>query len=151
MVQLPSWFAALNTELRYQLTPVGAPAPNLHVAQALTAAANSFKIGGGSGGLQVCWQVTGIRQDPYGKAHTPVVEQNKSAAEQGYYVHPEVYNQPPARNIRWIRKPAWMQFAQQMQTWPATNADFVAKMRNPDLEKRLRQPPPTPKSVSSDK
>jgi trimeric autotransporter adhesin len=32
-VQLPDWFETLNRDFRYQLTAIGAPAPNLHVAQ----------------------------------------------------------------------------------------------------------------------
>src|SRR5262245_711847 len=33
VVELPDWFEALNRDFRYQLTAVGVPAPNLHVAE----------------------------------------------------------------------------------------------------------------------
>ncbi len=29
VVELPSWFEALNQDVRYQLTAIGAPTPNL--------------------------------------------------------------------------------------------------------------------------
>ena len=29
---LPGWFEALNRDYRHQLTPIGGPAPNLHIA-----------------------------------------------------------------------------------------------------------------------
>ncbi len=30
-VALPDWFEALNRDYRYQLTPIGGPAPSLHI------------------------------------------------------------------------------------------------------------------------
>lgn len=33
VIELPGWFEGLNEKLRYQLTPIGAAAPNLHVAE----------------------------------------------------------------------------------------------------------------------
>jgi hypothetical protein len=61
-----------------------------------------------SGGKQVCFQVTGIRQDPWAKAHPTSVEQDKGI-EHDFYVQPQVYDQPAARDIQWARKPDWMQ------------------------------------------
>jgi hypothetical protein len=89
LVTLPAWFSVLNKDFRYQLTSVGAPAPNLYIAEELNN--NLFKIAGGSAGMKVCWQVTGIRQDAWAKAHPIVVEQEKPAGEQGQYLHPELY------------------------------------------------------------
>ncbi|HEY9386381.1 MAG TPA: hypothetical protein VIP70_05030, partial [Nitrososphaeraceae archaeon] len=31
-IELPDWFGALNKDFRYQLTAIGAPGPNLHIA-----------------------------------------------------------------------------------------------------------------------
>jgi hypothetical protein len=31
VVKLPTWFGALNKDFRYQLTPIGAPGPNLYI------------------------------------------------------------------------------------------------------------------------
>ena len=36
-VQLPAWFSALNCDFRYQLTALGGPAPNLHIAREVEA------------------------------------------------------------------------------------------------------------------
>ena len=44
---------------------------------------NRFTIAGGVPGLEVSWQVTGIRQDDYAKAHPIVVEEPKSKLERG--------------------------------------------------------------------
>lgn len=81
VVSLPQWFEALNRDYRYQLTAIGAPAPNLHIAQEV--ANHQFSIGGGSAGLKVSWQITGIRQDAWANAHRIPVEVNKRAAERG--------------------------------------------------------------------
>jgi hypothetical protein len=79
-VRLPKWFEALNKDFRYQLTPVGAPGPNLHIAEGVTR--NRFKIAGGAPSMKVCWQVTGIRQDKFAKDHPLSVEQDKRTVEQ---------------------------------------------------------------------
>jgi hypothetical protein len=80
-VELPSYFTALNQEYRYQLTPIGQPGGDLHIASELQG--NSFAIGGGAPGMKVSWQVTGIRHDDYAREHPIVVETNKSKAERG--------------------------------------------------------------------
>src|SRR5919198_39184 len=33
VIQLPDWFSALNKDFRYQLTAIGAPGPNLYIAE----------------------------------------------------------------------------------------------------------------------
>jgi hypothetical protein len=135
VVQLPPWFRALNSAFRYQLTAVGAPAPNLHVVE--QAGANSFKISGGTRGMQVCWQATGVRQDPEAKAHPLNVEKDKAPNERGYYVHPLPYGQPADRDIRWLLKPEWMKKLLEVQTLPETTLRVVQQRRDAQLEQRL--------------
>lgn len=89
VVRLPKWFETLNSDFRYQLTPIGGPAPDLHIAGEVKD--NKFTIGGGTPSLRVSWQVTGVRQDPWAKAHPLVVEERKTAAKRGRYLHPEEY------------------------------------------------------------
>jgi hypothetical protein len=89
VVVLPDWFQALNTDYRYQLTPIGAPGPNLHIAQEI--AGNTFRIAGGTLGMKVSWQVTGIRNDAWARENRIPVEQTKEGAEQGTYLHPEAF------------------------------------------------------------
>jgi hypothetical protein len=84
-VSLPDWFEALNRDFRYQLTPIGAPAA-LYIAQEIED--GRFRIGGGQPGLKVSWQVTGVRQDAYARAHPVIVERMKSRTERGKYLHP---------------------------------------------------------------
>ncbi len=84
-VELPAYFAALNRDFRYQLTTIGGHAP-VYIAEEIKD--NRFKIGGGTPGLKVSWQVTGVRQDAYATAHPIVVEEDK-AAERGRFLNPE--------------------------------------------------------------
>lgn len=77
-VKLPRWFDALNHDLRYQLTAIGAAAPGLHVAR--EAEAGSFAIAGGPPGARVCWQVTGVRRDAWARANPMQVEQPRAEA-----------------------------------------------------------------------
>lgn len=91
-VDLPAWFEALNKEFRYQLTPIGAPGPSLYIAEKIQD--NRFKIGGGEPAMEVSWQVTGIRNDPYAQDHRFPVEQVKPEAERGTYLYPQGYGMP---------------------------------------------------------
>jgi hypothetical protein len=94
VVTLPAWFEALNRDFRYQLTPIGAAMPNLHVVQEIEG--NAFRIAGGKPGLKASWQVTGIRHDPdpYAEQNRIVVEEPNPTAEQGTYLYPQGYGQP---------------------------------------------------------
>lgn len=96
-VTLPEYFEALNRDFRYQLTAVGKPGPNLYIAQEISG--NRFKISGGRARAKVSWQVTGIRQDAYAKANRIPVEEDKSARERGFYLHPEAFGQPESKSI----------------------------------------------------
>ncbi|UCE19245.1 MAG: hypothetical protein JSV84_02535 [Gemmatimonadota bacterium] len=99
-VELPEWFEVLNNDFRYQLTPIGAPGPNLYIAEEISN--NRFRISGGSAGMKVSWQITGIRKDPYSMANRIQVEKEKEEKERGYYLHPEVYGQPEEKGIKYL-------------------------------------------------
>jgi hypothetical protein len=101
-VTLPNWFEPLNTSFRYQLTALGAPAPNLYIAQPV--AHSRFQIAGGAPNQQVSWLVTGIRQDAYARAHPMEVEQEKPKRERGLYLHPAEEGIRQAQNI-WAVNP----------------------------------------------
>lgn len=105
-VELPEWFEALNKDFRYQLTCIGGFA-QVYIAQKI--ADNRFKIAGGSAGMEVSWQVTGIRQDPWAEANLKPVEEDKAADELGFYLSPETYGQPEEKGIEWGRNPEMMQ------------------------------------------
>jgi hypothetical protein len=106
VVQLPDYFIALNKEYRYQLTAMGAPGPNLYVAEEVKG--NQFKIAGGQAGSKVSWQVTGIRQDAYANAHRTPIEEAKPGKERGTYLHPELFGQPEEMGREWAVHPATM-------------------------------------------
>jgi len=98
-IEMPDWFMALNRDFRYQLTPVGAPGPNLYVSQKIID--GKFRIAGGTSGLEVSWQVTGIRQDPWANANPIQVEEEKPQSERGKYLIPKLYGQPKEKGIHY--------------------------------------------------
>lgn len=112
-VQLPEWLESVNKDFRYQLTAIGAAAPNLHIAQEIQN--HSFRIAGGAAGMKVSWQVTGVRNDAWEKAHPMVVDVPKPAAERGYYLSPELFGAPPEKSIQWSRNPKLMQRMKEAQ------------------------------------
>jgi hypothetical protein len=97
VVQMPTYFEALNCTFRYQLTPLGASAPNLYIADRI--ADGRFRIAGGLAGLDVSWMVTGVRQDAFAQANPVVVESEKAEADRGYYLHPELFGSDGTRRI----------------------------------------------------
>ncbi len=98
-IQLPEWFEALNGDFRYQLTAIGAPGPNLYIAEEISD--NRFKIAGGSSGMKVSWQVTGIRRDAYADKHPLEIEPTKTSEERGKYLHPEEHGMSEASGINY--------------------------------------------------
>lgn len=86
VVELPDYFEALNRDYRYQLMPLGMPAPGLYIKEKIKN--NRFTIAGGAPGGKISWQVTGIRQDTYAREHPIVVEEKKAAPG---YLYPELY------------------------------------------------------------
>ena len=78
-IELSEWFEALNENFRYQLTPVGGPAPNLYIAGEVKN--NHFSIAGGTPGMKVSWQIVGSRKDNYAKENPLQVESFKNDAK----------------------------------------------------------------------
>jgi len=62
---------------------------------------NRFVIRTNLAGVEVSWQVTGIRKDPWAEHNRIQVEVDKPAEEQGLYLHPEVYDQPEDKGVSW--------------------------------------------------
>jgi hypothetical protein len=105
VVQLPEWFETLNRDFRYQLTVIG------QFSQAIVAskvANHEFAIKTDKPEVEVSWQVTGIRQDPWANAHRIPVEELKSERERGFYLSPELYGAPPERSVAWAWHPETM-------------------------------------------
>lgn len=101
-VTLPAYFAAINTgAFRYQLTAIGAPMPNLHIARKIEG--NTFHIAGGAPGMEVSWEVTAVRNDPYLRDHAVQAEVDKPAEEQGIYLYPQGYGQPTELGLDYRR------------------------------------------------
>lgn len=96
-IELPDWFHSLNSDFRYQLTAIGAPGPNLYVAQEVSG--NTFRVAGGEPGMKVSWQITGIRQDAYANANRIKVEEYKTINDIGKYLHPEAFGMPRSQGI----------------------------------------------------
>ncbi len=96
-ITLPGWFEALNKDFRYQLTAVGAPGPNLYIAR--EESGNQFTIAGGTKGMKVSWQITGVRKDAWAEQHRIPVEENKVGFEKGRFLHPTEHGMPESAGI----------------------------------------------------
>jgi hypothetical protein len=88
VVELPSYFDALNMDFRYQLTVIG------EFAQAIVKeeiSENQFTIQTDKPHVKVSWQVTGVRNDAWAQANRIEVEVDKGPIERGLYLYPELY------------------------------------------------------------
>jgi hypothetical protein len=101
VVQLPDWFEVINKDFRYQLTNVGGFAP-VYIAEEVSG--GHFKIAGGKPGAKVSWQVSGVRNDAWEKAHPWAVEEDKGA-DRGHYLTPELYGAPETERIGYMPVP----------------------------------------------
>src|SRR6201986_3567696 len=105
VVTMPEWFESLNRDFRYQLTTLGQPAQTW-IAKKI--AGGQFTIQTDKPGVEVSWQVTGIRQDAWANKHRIPVEETKADRERGFYIHPDLFNQPQEKQIEWARNPEMM-------------------------------------------
>lgn len=137
-VDLPEWCEALNGDFRYQLTAVGGPAPNLHVAEEIYE--NRFKIAGGEGGMKVCWQVTGSRKDPWAAANPFVVEEEKPQEERGRYLQPDLYDAPEEQSVMRARV-GEERLAQMMRQEPPQPPQFPQPPGGFELPQAPQMPP----------
>ena len=122
-VKLPEWFEALNTDFRYQLTVIGT------FAQAIVASKihdHQFTIKTNAPNVEVSWQVTGVRQDAFAKAHPLVVEEEKDPRSKGFYLHPELYGAPDEKRIEWARHPGMMKRMEERREAPRRPAAIPA-------------------------
>jgi hypothetical protein len=94
---LPAYFDALNESCRYQLTPIGAPMRDLHVAAEVSA--NTFEIGGGSPNGKVSWLITGVRHDASARHHPIIVEEDKPVQQRGKFLDPEAHGADGSKAI----------------------------------------------------
>ena len=114
VVELPGYFAKINTQPRYQLTAVGVPMPNLQVDERIDAVALAagrratahepapqcrFRIAGGAPGGEVSWEVKAARNDLWMRNRVASVEIEKQGRERGKYQHPELYGQPREKRM----------------------------------------------------
>jgi hypothetical protein len=96
-VNLPSYFEALNTNYRYQLTVVGREFAQARVENEISN--NQFSIKTDKPNIKICWEVTGDRNDAYSKAHPFVVEEDKKPEDRGKYYAPELFGKPDEMRI----------------------------------------------------
>ena len=115
-ITLPDWFGALNKDFRYQLTCIGGYAP-VYILKEVSN--NMFSIGGGTPGLKISWQLTGIRKDPYAEKNRVKVEEDKPENERGKYLYPEAYGLPKNMGVDYNK-------LQQGGTIPDTSASPAA-------------------------
>ena len=88
-VELPEYFEEVNKDFRYQLTVVGTFAQAIIKEKVRN---NKFVIQTNEPNVEVSWQVTGIRNDPYARKNRIQPVKEKDRDMRGKYIHPSVYS-----------------------------------------------------------
>jgi len=102
VVQLPAYFEAINRDFRYQLTTINVFASAIIAAKVKN---NQFTIKTDKPGVEVCWQVSGVRNDARARANPFVAERPKQNEEVGSRIHPEDFGLPQDRGVGFRRSP----------------------------------------------
>ncbi len=100
IVELPSYFEALNKDYSYHLTPIGGWA-NLYVKEKIQN--NRFVIAGAKPGMEISWLVIAERNDPLYQSIDKTVEPEKKGINKGKYLHPEAYGKDNAYKAHYNR------------------------------------------------
>jgi len=127
LVELPAYFEALNSDFRYQLTCIGGFAP-VYVTEKISG--NRFRVAGGEPGMEVSWQVTGIRHDALAEAQRIEVEVEKPVNIRGKYLNPEAYGLSKDMSIEHALDPKLSEEA--VQEAPAVEQGRTERRPRPD-------------------
>jgi hypothetical protein len=71
VIELPRYFMALNTDVRYLVSSIDGPQPDLHLKEEVAKrhlglfGRPVFEVAGGEAGKRISWQVSGVRKDRY--------------------------------------------------------------------------------------
>jgi hypothetical protein len=85
----------MNKSFRYQLTVMGRSFAQAIVWKEIAKGGRTFQIRTNQPNVKVSWQVTGVRNDAYARAHPFKVIQSKGE-HAGEYLHPELFGHPRA-------------------------------------------------------
>jgi hypothetical protein len=100
-VVLENYVELINVNFTYQLTTINGYAP-VYIKEKMKD--GKFVIAGGSPELEVSWQLTGERNDPYLQQHPEkrMVEVEKREGDRGRYLTPALYGQPMEKKINYL-------------------------------------------------
>ncbi len=103
-VTLPSYFEAVNTDYKYQLTIVDETQFAMaRVSKKING--NQFEIATSVPNIEVSWQVTAVRNDRAAQKYMMAAETDKKANEKGKYLDPDLYGQSPDKALMYVAPP----------------------------------------------
>lgn len=107
-IQLPDYFADINTNFRYQLTVVDSEDfAMVRVSREIEG--NRFQIKSNRPNVKVCWQVNADRNDRYVQMDGAPTELDKPEALKGTYQYPEHWGQDVTKSEQYRRNQIAMQ------------------------------------------
>ncbi|MEQ1932649.1 MAG: hypothetical protein ABL962_02040 [Fimbriimonadaceae bacterium] len=100
-VELPEYFAEINTDFKYQLTVVDETESASFVMAKIgrKISNNRFHIMTSQPNVEVSWRVEATRNDLWMQRYGTRIEVDKTREERGFYQHPELYRQGPEKGI----------------------------------------------------
>ena len=96
-VDLPGYFAEINTNFKYQLTVIGKSFAQAIISEEIEG--NRFQIRTSEPNVKVSWEVKADRNDLRIRANRPTDVREKYGPEKGKYQHPEYYGLGPEHGM----------------------------------------------------
>ena len=94
VVEMPSYYAAINRDERYLLTVIDDSDEPVFAKVRQKIKDGRFVVWTSKPGVEVSWMVQGVRNDPFVRNYGAPVETDKTADERGTYLRPELYGLP---------------------------------------------------------
>jgi hypothetical protein len=100
-VVLPDYVSEIGTDWRYQVSVIDeADSDEFVLAKVVKRLeGNRFKVRTSAPNVDVCWRLEGVRNDRWMRQYGAPTELEKSAADRGKYISPELYGNKPERSI----------------------------------------------------
>lgn len=102
-VELPDYCEAITKDFLYQLTVLDDSDDFVQAKVTKPVAGNRFQIRTSKGGVRVCWEVKGTRNDAYMRKYGSVAVQEKPTDERGTYSDPSLYGKPKELGLSFRR------------------------------------------------
>lgn len=98
-IQLPDYYSEINAEETYQLTVIDDGDDFVQAKVVRRQKDNQFTIRTSQGNITVDWRIEAKRNDRFVRAYGSPIEVEKTGADKGKYLYPQLYGRPLSEGV----------------------------------------------------